>query len=56
MKKRRELKNDKLEHFVHSVFIIISKVFFLDIYIDYTLQELFNGTKNTQIVVQMTKL
>ena len=32
----RELKSDQLEHFVHSVFIKISKVFFLDISRVYT--------------------
>ena len=31
MKKRRELKSDQLENFVHSVIIMIYKVFFLDI-------------------------
>ena len=35
-KKRKELKNDQLENFLHSVFIMIFKVFFLDIYRFYT--------------------
>ena len=37
-KRRRELKSDQFEHFVHSVFIIISKVFFLEISRFYTLR------------------
>ena len=35
-KKRRKLKSNQLENFVDSVFIIISKVFFLAISIFYT--------------------